>query len=258
MRTFQRNGEESTARLRRRALLIGLAAVQLQGGCAPAPFAALRVGISPWPGFELIYLAQEQGYFREEGLEVRLLEFSSLSDTRRAYERGQVDIMACTVIEVLQAHDQEIDAAVTYPAMSVQLQRDGLAHPVFSSAEIPGEVIDVIAVEQQIARDRHADVAKFLAAIERAMAYAEQHPEPAIRIMAAREGITAQEFGVALSDGVRLLRAPDQVAYLGAAGKLGAVVDATDRILRLTSQVKGADRRAGVVNPIFSASSSRP
>ena len=88
------------------AWLVFIVALSLGFGCAPEPPAALRVGINSWPGYEFIFLAQEKGYFRDEHLNVRLVEFSSLSDCRRAYERGQIDAMGTTVVEVLMTRDQ--------------------------------------------------------------------------------------------------------------------------------------------------------
>jgi len=66
------------------------------------------VGLNAWPGYEFLYLAQEEGYFRDEGLDVRVVEFCFLSDARRAYERGQIDILGTTVIEVLQIRDNRL------------------------------------------------------------------------------------------------------------------------------------------------------
>lgn len=69
------------------------------------PRIPLRIGISPWPGYEFGFLAREKGYFADEGMDVRILEFSCLGDARRAYERGQLDAFFGTVVELLQAED---------------------------------------------------------------------------------------------------------------------------------------------------------
>lgn len=73
-------------------------------GCGPSdPLPVpLRVGISSWPGYEFLYLAQERQYFAAEGLNIKLVEYASLGDTRRGLELGQLDGMACTMVEVLQ------------------------------------------------------------------------------------------------------------------------------------------------------------
>lgn len=80
-------------------IVIGLPCV----GCDPDEDAPLRIGVSPWPGHAFVYLAQELGYFEEEGCEVRLLSFSSLADAQRAYFRNQLHGMYGTNIELLQA-----------------------------------------------------------------------------------------------------------------------------------------------------------
>lgn len=318
--------------------LVSVALLALAFGCGREKPAPLRVGINPWPGYEFLYLAQEQGFFRDEGLEVRLLEFSSLSDARRAYERGQLDATCTTVTDVLQSRDSsprspqivqivdyssggdvvlarpgitdaaglrgarigvelaslgvyvlargleksglsladvtpvsmnqlsmadafragKIDAIVTYPPTSTLLVRDAKASTVFSSREIPGEVLDVIAVEAEVARQRPGDVTKLLRAFHRAREYAQQSPGPAHRIMAAREGLTPEEFAAALTDGVRLVSEAEQADYFAPGGKLTAVVDASDRVLRQSAQVKGPDRRADAFTAAFAQRGSRP
>jgi NitT/TauT family transport system substrate-binding protein len=316
--------------LRNFPLLLAAAALPLNFGYSPEK-PTLRVGINPWPGYEFLYLAQEKGFYREEGLEVRLVEFNSLSDARRAYERGQINVLTATVIEVLQVRDNsprspqivqvvdysngadvilarpgltngaslrgariglelaslgvyvlarglersglsladvemvsvdqlamedgyhkgELDAVVTYPPISTKLLRDTQATAVFSSAEIPGEVIDVIAVEAEVNTQRPGDVAKLLRAYHRAIAYTRQHPVDAYRIMAAREGLTPEEFRAALTGGIRLLSESDQAAYLRPGGKLAAVIGHSDRVLRQSGQIKGPDRRGNVFTSAF-------
>lgn len=78
------------------------AGLLVSAGCA-GKAEPLRIAISEFPGYEFLYLAQQKGFFDAEGVAVRLVEFGSLADARRAYERGQVDGMASTLVEVLQA-----------------------------------------------------------------------------------------------------------------------------------------------------------
>lgn len=81
----------------------GLALMLL--GCGSPDVPKLRIALNTWPAYELIYLAQEKGFFREAGVDVRLLEFGSLADARRAYEMGRADALATTIVEVLMARD---------------------------------------------------------------------------------------------------------------------------------------------------------
>lgn len=74
--------------------------------CAPAPRTPLRVAISPWPGYEYLYLAQERGFFEAEGVEVQLVELESLGDSRAAFENGAVDAFGSTLVELLVSHAQ--------------------------------------------------------------------------------------------------------------------------------------------------------
>lgn len=68
-------------------------------GCGSKSNPPLRIGINVWPGYEIISLAQSLGYFEEEGVSVDIVEFDSLSDTRRALETGKVDAIGTTTIE---------------------------------------------------------------------------------------------------------------------------------------------------------------
>lgn len=303
-------------------------------GCGGEPKPPLRVGINAWPGYEFLFLAQEKGFYRDEGVEVRILEFNSLSDARRAYERGQIDGFGTTVIEVLQARefskrspqivqivdssdgadmvitqtaiknaaslrgkrvgvelgslgvyilarcldkhglklgdvttissdqmsmekdflDGTIDAIVTYPPTSIKLLNSQKAHPFFTTAEIPGEVVDVIAIEEEVTRRRSGDVAKLIRAYHRAVDYSKQNPGDAYKIMATREGLTPDEFAAALKDGIRLIPPSGQTEYFGASGKLARIIDTSDQVLRLSGQIKGSDQRAAIANPDFALS----
>lgn len=79
-----------------------LIALLVSCGKAPEP-KVIRVGFNTWPGYEFIYLAQVKGFYAEQGLTVKLVELNSLGDVRRAFERGQIDVMASTMVETLVA-----------------------------------------------------------------------------------------------------------------------------------------------------------
>lgn len=66
----------------------------------------LRLAISPWPAYDLLYLAGVKKLYEAEGLNVELVQFSTLDDARRSYERGQVDAIAATLVDMVQIfHD---------------------------------------------------------------------------------------------------------------------------------------------------------
>lgn len=77
----------------------------LLSACGRSEPQVLRVGYNNWPGYELIWLADQLGYFKEADIRVEHVQFVSLSDARRAYERGNLDAVGVTGIELLQIAD---------------------------------------------------------------------------------------------------------------------------------------------------------
>lgn len=76
---------------------------------------AVRIGINPWPGYEFLYIANELDEFSKHDLKVRLIEFSSLADSRRALETDQVDIIGSTVIDQVYLNQKtDLDAVSFY------------------------------------------------------------------------------------------------------------------------------------------------
>lgn len=301
------------------------------GACLAPVRDPLRVGSNPWPGYEYLHLAEHLGYFAAEGVEVRLLEFGSLSDTRRAYERGQLDMMGATAVEALVVRDRSsrspeivrivdysngadvilaqpwitgpqalhnarvgvelgalpafllarglehlgvdpgdvrpssldqtameeafrqgaLDAIVTYPPTSIRLMREFKASPLFSSAMAPREILDVLVAEADVIRDRRQDVAAVLRAFDRAQAFAETHPAEAYAVMAAREGLTPEEFAAALHDGVGVVTTAEQAEFFRAGGPLERSVAHADRLLRRSGQLRNPPRTAGLISRVF-------
>jgi len=84
-------------RLATGALLLALS------GCLQTPEAPIRIGLNPWPGYDFLYLAAEKGWIAEAGGHVEIVEFTSLGDSRRAFERGQLDAFGGTTVELMLA-----------------------------------------------------------------------------------------------------------------------------------------------------------
>lgn len=74
----------------------------LLSACADQPeWPTIRVGTNPWPGYALAHLAQDLGYFAQQGIQVQIKDFTSLADSRRAFEQGWIDIFGATPVEIL-------------------------------------------------------------------------------------------------------------------------------------------------------------
>ncbi|MEQ1633413.1 MAG: ABC transporter substrate-binding protein, partial [Planctomycetota bacterium] len=230
--------------------------------CTDSAPAKLRIGLSAWPGYLDLAVADEQGFFAAEGLDVQLVEFASLHEIARAYQLGQIDVMTGTLIEVLQvshgarpveiawvvdvsngadvavargrqgdlpssggattlrdariayepnslgaymlermlAHtgltqddvepvgmdqlemvdamlEQRIDVAITYPPTSIALLNLPHTKVIFSSAQIPDEVIDVISIDPTLLDADPTLLDRFYAAMARAETHVADDPE---------------------------------------------------------------------------------
>jgi NitT/TauT family transport system substrate-binding protein len=296
-------------------------------GCVENPRPPIRIGIAPWPAFEVLYLAQERELFASEGVDVRLVEYSSLGDARRAYERGDVDGMTCTLAELLRARERgqrrpvailmtdvsngadaliarapiasprdlagrrvgvdvssigpllvsraldsaglalrhvtlvAIDAgdarralaegrveAVASPAPeSLEVLRDEASHAIFSSAELPGEIVRIVALDDEILARRTSDATALVRAWDRAVRLAVEHPAESDAIMAGRERTSVEDFRDAL-DGCRLLSSREQRPSFAPGGALERAIRDTDRILRAADRIRGDDHTAGCIS----------
>lgn len=108
----------------------------------------------------------------------------------------------------------QIDAMVTYPPFSISILKRTGVKQLFSTSEIPGEVIDTVSIREDAVANPKVWQEKFHNAWQRALHFASKNPEEAYQIMAKREGITAQEFAEALK-GITILDKQDQSAILG-------------------------------------------
>jgi NitT/TauT family transport system substrate-binding protein len=272
----------------------------------------LRIALIRWPPFEFLHLAQEKGYFAEEGVEVRLIEFVAVNDTQRAFEHDKIDGGTFSLFQVLQNRDQlkrkmqvplvidfsdgadllmakpeiqdvralrgrrvgvtlspldiffltralelhgmtlqdispvyvrtadmtealregKVDAITAYPPNSTEIENAGLARAIFSSSRIPGEIVDVLALDEAVVRERPEDVAGVIRAFYRAVDFAKDHPEEAWQIMSARERVTPEEFRAALHTGITLVPLADQQKFLGKNSSLPAVAARVSQVLK--------------------------
>lgn len=78
------------------ALAFGLAAL------APLPAAAeVKVGVSDWPGWVAWYVAEQKGFFKKHGADVKLVWFANYTDSIAALSSGQLDANAQTWSDTL-------------------------------------------------------------------------------------------------------------------------------------------------------------
>lgn len=99
-----RTKETSFARVKRGPRPIWIFLAIFAASCGGGSEEPIRIATTTWPGAEFIHLAESLGYFADEGVRVRLVEFFTVGDARRAFEHGQVDVANCTNLELLIAN----------------------------------------------------------------------------------------------------------------------------------------------------------
>ncbi|MFA6384823.1 MAG: ABC transporter substrate-binding protein [Candidatus Omnitrophota bacterium] len=82
--------------------------IALVCGCvkAPAPRPPLRIAFDVWPGFAYVYIAQEKGFFKQNGVVVDLVLKKSYSEAQKLYTDGAVDAFFGVYSDAIY-HDSE-------------------------------------------------------------------------------------------------------------------------------------------------------
>jgi NitT/TauT family transport system substrate-binding protein len=127
----------------------------------------------------------------------RVLDFADLDpeDVELAY----ID----TPDHVAAFRDDTVDASITYEPYRSRILQLG-AVELFSSRQIPGEIIDGLLVPERVLATRDAVLRTFVRALERARQDLLDSPDEALGVMAGREGLSPPELARAL-DGMELV-----------------------------------------------------
>src|SRR5262249_39460001 len=129
---------------------------------------------------------------------------------------------------------------------SLTVKRAGGTHVIFSSADIPGEVVDVLALDAHVLARRPALQAALVRVWGRILADAAAHADDAHAIVAAREHVSVPELRAALEH-VHLVTVDEQAAYTGPDGKLAHVTETVESALRASGQLDGPKRSDGII-----------
>lgn len=267
---------------------------------------SLKVGISPWPGYEPLVLASELGYFNEA--QIRIIRFSTPTDSYRALRDGIIDVAAFTADELfhfaqvrekpriflvldisrgadaivakqeiktldelkgkrigaegsalseyllhraldfthelkisdLQVHHYEInehldafvgnkvDALVTYEPSKSLLLNAG-AHVLFDSSQLPSEIVDVLATNDQTIRNRAEELAVLARGWFKALDYIGKNYAQAMKSMAQHEETSAAEFQAGYED----LLIPSEIQNLQMLGENGSLIEPMQKLSAL-------------------------
>ena len=130
----------------------------------------------------------------------------------------------------------EVDAVVTFEPVLSALKGKG-ANVVFNSAQIPNEIIDVIAIKREVAEQNPEQVAQLVSAWFRGVNYLEQYPEAALNLIDKRLHMGPQELEEAFA-GLIIPDAEKMNALLANRGKeLIPTLSRIEKIMLLDDQI---------------------
>ena len=138
----------------------------------------------------------------------------------------------------------QVDGAVTFDPYRTQLLGAG-AQTLFDSSQIPGEIVDLLAVRASVLEKNPQAVQTLLTGWFKALDYLEREPKDAAARMAVREQITGEQFLQALQ-GLRVPSRADNLKMLAGATP-GLVVSGRQlmtlmveaKLLRSTLEIEG-------------------
>ncbi|MCY1074921.1 ABC transporter substrate-binding protein [Archangium lansingense] len=93
----------------------------------------------------------------------------------------------------------QVDAVVTFEPFVSKLLAEG-AHRLFDSSHLPGELVDVLVVREDMLEQRPEQVRHLLQGWFRALRYLEEHPEDALSRMSPRLGTSPAGLASQLED----------------------------------------------------------
>jgi len=138
----------------------------------------------------------------------------------------------------------QIDGAVTFDPYRVQLLRSG-ATTLFDSTQIPGEIVDLLAVRASVLEKNPQAVQTLLTGWFKALDYLAREPKDATARMAVRQQITGEQFLQALqglhipsrAENLTMLAGPTPGLVVSGRQLMTLMVDA--KLLRSTLEIEG-------------------
>lgn len=317
------------------ALLMAVAVLPAQ--------AEVKVGVSDWTGWVAWYVAQDQGYFRKYGVDVKLIWFANYSDSISALSSGQLDANSQTwsdtlgplakglPLKVVLVNDNSagndalmvgpkvkafadlrhhtvaleqysvshfvlytalarnglspddvtvvnlsagdaaaafmsgrVDAAVVWNPWISQIQKSGKGTALFSSAQMPGLIPDLLVAQGRSLQSKRKDFIAMVRAWFDTVAFIRAQPDRAVAIMSKVVSMAPDQYRVFLP-GTRFFdAAANQEAFdpksprslVSVAPNLAAFLLANKLIDGRPDAAKGVDR--SVIDAAIAAGAGPP
>lgn len=148
----------------------------------------------------------------------RVLDHAGLS-------RSDVDVQFADTPDHVDAYTRgTVDAVITYEPFGSRVVDAG-AHELFSSRDIPNEIVDVLYVSEALIEERGQDLVDFVRGLEQARQLLEARPDHALPIMARRHGMDTATFARTL-EGMSLVSLEENLELLsGERPKISAWIE---------------------------------
>ncbi|WP_437812191.1 ABC transporter substrate-binding protein [Sorangium sp. So ce1078] len=184
---------------------------------------------------------------------IRALDLSGMSTS-------DIEIVNLTLEQTTDAlRTGSVDAAVSWEPFLSQAVADG-AKKIFSSAELPNEITDVLLMSREAAVRRGQDTAAFLRGWDRALELWRARPSEALALMARAQGMKVDEFESSLTGLSILDLARNQQLFDRSAGgpSLWAAYEATAQAMKKAKLLENAPAPAEArLNPELVAAALR-
>lgn len=201
--------------------------ILLLAACDKTPVPPMVFGASTWPGYEPVYLAQEQGYLATVNL--RLAEYASVAEVKKALRDHALQAAAIPLDEALQLRRDIPDLKIVLLLDESGSADASPAQPGNSGA--PGKVLNVLVVRDNDLGKYHSELMELVQGWQRALEFIRAQPDKAMQSMAAHEKVTPDQFSKAIQ-GIELLGMQrNRDLMLGDPPAVGASVDAAQRFL---------------------------
>lgn len=129
--------------MRAQARFVGMmAAVSVMAGVQAAAAEPLRIGYLTWVGNGPFFVAQEKGFFPEEGVEVELIDMAVHEAGYAGLFAGQVEAIGATVDDLLPRYDADQPYACVL-ALDESVGADGIlaTDEIQTIADLKGKVV---------------------------------------------------------------------------------------------------------------------
>lgn len=142
-----------------------------------------------------------------------------------------------------------VDAVVSHAPASVEIEQRGSGHVLFSSDQMPGEIVDLLLIDPAILEARPEELDGIVRALERAGRRIAVRPTDAYRAMGRSERLSAGEMREALEAGFERVPIAAQAPLLAPGGPLARSLESAARALRASGELAADVRLDGALTP---------